>query len=168
DLAKVGMSGHSFGAITTQAVSGQRGGGGWLAATDARIKAAVVMSPSGSRQGESAEQAFGQVTIPWLLMTGTRDLSPIGGIDMASRLAVYPALPPGGKYELVLHEAEHSAFSERAAPRAKRNRNHHRVILALSTAFWDAYLREDPAARAWLDGTGPATVLEEDDRWQRK
>ena len=89
---------------------------------------------------------------------------------MASRLAVYPALPAGGKYELVLHNAEHSAFTDRALPgdTQQRNPNHHRAILALSTAFWDAYLRNDPAAKAWLDGDGPSSVLEKDDRWQKK
>ena len=94
----------------------------------------------------------------------------IGGADVASRLAVYPALPPGGKYELVLHGAEHSAFTDRALPgdRNTRNPNHHRAILALSTAFWDAWLRDDPNARAWLEGAGPATILEPQDRWQRK
>jgi len=49
-----------------------------------------------------------------------------------------------------------------------RNPNHHRAILALSTAFWDAYLRGDAAARAWLDGDGPRSVLEPKDRWQKK
>ena len=47
-----------------------------------------------------------------MLMTGTRDLAVIGKADLESRLAVYPALPPGGKYELVLDRAEHSAFPE--------------------------------------------------------
>ena len=103
-------------------------------------------------------------------MTGTKDVAPIGQADLASRLAVYPALPAGGKYELVLDRAEHSAFSERPlrGDREKRNGNHHRAILALSTAFWDAYLRRDAAARAWLDGEGPRSVLEKNDRWQRK
>ena len=169
DLTRVGMSGHSFGALTTQAVGGERFPGVAQGFTDARIKAAVLFSPSSPRRGDAA-QAFGGVGIPWMLMTGTRDVSPIGGAEVESRLAVYPALPPGGKYEVVLHGAEHSAFSERALPgdTAQRNPNHHRVILALSTAFWDAYLRQDPAAKAWLDGDGPATVMEKDDRWQRK
>jgi hypothetical protein len=42
------------------------------------------------------------------------------------------------------------------------------VILALSTASWDAWLRGDEAARGWLDGDGPRCVLEKGDRWQRK
>ena len=96
-----------------------------------------------------------------------RGLRPIGA---RVTLAVFPALPPGGKYELVLDGAEHSAFSEQGLRRneASRNPNHHRAILALSTAFWDAWLREDAAARAWLDGDDARSVLEKGDRWQRK
>ena len=169
DLKHVAMTGHSFGAVTTQAVSGQRLSAG-LSVTDPRIKAAVLFSPSGPRKGGRAEQSFGSVDIPWLLMTGTRDISRIGGITLESRLSVYPALPAGSKYELVLDGAEHSAFTERALPgdRGQRNPNHHRVILALSTAFLDAYLKEDAAARAWLDGPDARGVLEKGDRWQRK
>jgi len=42
------------------------------------------------------------------------------------------------------------------------------VILATSTAFWDAYLRDDKSARAWLDGPGPSTVMEKADKWEKK
>jgi len=170
DMKRIGMSGHSFGAVTTQGVSGQRTARGGAAFTDARIKAALAMSPNAPRNGGDPKQLFGGVTIPWLLMTGTNDVAFVGDADVASRQAVYPALPAGGKYELVLDGAEHSAFSDRPLPGDKeaRNPNHHRVILALSTAFWDAWLRDDAQARAWLDGKGPSTVLEPRDRWQRK
>jgi predicted dienelactone hydrolase len=169
DLKRIGMSGHSFGAVTTQGVSGQRTALGAASFTDPRIKAALAMSPSSPRNGDPT-RAFGGVAIPWLLMTGTNDVAVVGDADVASRLAVFPALPPGGKYELVLNGAEHSAFSDHALPgdKEKRNPNHHRAILALSTAFWDAWLREDAEARAWLDGAGPSSVLEKQDRWQKK
>lgn len=169
DLDYLGMCGHSFGALTTQLVSGQKVGLGRLNPTDNRIDAAVLFSPGSPRQG-SVEQAFGSVKIPWLLMTGTHDGSPIGGQTPDSRLAVYPALPPGDKYEVVLHEAEHSAFSDRALPgdAKSRNPNHHRAILALSTAFWDAFLKSDKEAKTWLKGDGPKSILEPADRWQHK
>lgn len=156
DGTRVGMSGHSFGAVTTQYVGGQQ-----PYRRDGRIRACLPMSPSLPRRGGNVFQA---VDIPWLLMTGTRDLAPIGGADLASRLGVYPALPPGDKYELVLDGAEHSAFTERKAG----NPNHHRAILALSTAFWDAFLKGDADALAWLRGPGPRSVLEPKDRWQQK
>ncbi|QJR16692.1 alpha/beta hydrolase family protein [Usitatibacter palustris] len=168
ELARVGMSGHSFGALTTQAVAGQSMPKA-VKALDGRIRAVIVCSPSAPRRGETAK-AFDGVAIPWLLMTGTHDTALIGDIPLSSRYAVYPALPPGGKYELVLDGAEHSAFTDRALPGDKeaRNPNHHRAILALSTAFWDAYLLGDRAARAWLDGASVRGVLEPKDRWQRK
>jgi len=170
DLEHVGMSGHSFGAQTTQALSGQSYPVFGQQGTDRRIKAAVIMSPGSPRGRRDPAAAFAAVKIPWLLMTGTRDTSPIGGQTVESRLAVFEALPSGGHYELLLHEAEHSAFTDRPLPgdSAPRNPAHHRAILAVSTAFWDATLRDDTAARAWLDGAGPRSILATDDRWQTK
>jgi predicted dienelactone hydrolase len=169
NLKQLGMSGHSFGAMTTQAVGGQTFPLIGRKLTDSRIRAAVAFSPSTPRQGDTAK-AFGSVTIPWLLMTGTLDGSPIGGQTPQTRLQVFPNLPAGDKYQVVLDQAEHSAFGERALPgeRNKRNPNHHRVILALSTAFWDAYLQENAAAKAWLTGDGPKSVLEAADQWESK
>jgi predicted dienelactone hydrolase len=169
DLNRIGMSGHSFGAVTTEAVSGEAIAGGGMPFTDPRIKAAIMFSPSSPHGGTSPAVAFSRVKIPWLLMTGTEDVAPIGDTDVQSRLAVFPALPPGGKYELVLFGAKHSVFTDRPLPESeKRNPNHHRAILAISTAFWDAWLKKDTRARAWLDGNGPRSVLEKKDRWQMK
>jgi predicted dienelactone hydrolase len=167
DLTTVGMSGHSFGAVTTEAVSGETLPLSGTKLTDARIHAAVIMSPSPPKS-ESAERAFAAVKIPWLLMTGTKDIAPIGAADLNSRLAVFPALHGASKYEVVLNNAEHSAFTDRALPgdHEARNPNHHRVILALSTAFWDAYLQNNKDALAWLNGTGPRSVMESADDWK--
>jgi len=167
DLKHVGMSGHSFGARTTQAVAGQTG---WPArdGPDNRIDAAVIFSPSAPRL-RSAEAAFGSVTIPWLLMTGTDDVAPIGGATVASRLAVFPALPAGGKFELVLADGTHAAFTDHDGTlQHDRNPNHHRAIKAISTAFWDTYLKGDAEAKIWLTGDGPREVLEPADQWQSK
>jgi predicted dienelactone hydrolase len=167
DLKKVGMSGHSFGAVTTEAVSGEALPTGRQSFTDPRIKAAIAFSPSSPKMS-NPENAFGPIKIPWMLMTGTKDVAPIGDMDVASRLKVYPALQGAPKYEVVLNNAEHSVFTDRALPgdHEPRNPNHHRVILALSTAFWDAYLRDDTRALAWLNGSGPRSVMEPGDQWQ--
>lgn len=168
NLGLVAMSGHSFGAITTQAVSGQkdmflrRG-------PDERIDAAIILSPSSPRF-RSAAAAFGEVRIPWLLMTGTEDVSRIGNQTVSSRLAVFPALPSGNKYELVLYEAKHSAFTEAFFLNENDNRrpHHHLAIKSISTAFLDMYLKKDPRAKEWLIGEGPQSVLAINDRWQTK
>ncbi|MBM4777554.1 MAG: dienelactone hydrolase [Archangiaceae bacterium] len=168
DLAHVGMSGHSFGAVTTQAVSGQSFPFSPIDPRERRISAAVMMSPSMPRRGDP-KKAFASVAIPWLLMTGTHDEAPIGKQTAQSRLEVFPLLPPGDKYQVVFDGAEHSAFSDRALPgdSKPRNPNHHRAILALTTAFFDATLRNDAAAKAWLTKDA-RSVLEEKDVWQTK
>jgi predicted dienelactone hydrolase len=170
DLSRLGMSGHSFGAVTTQGVSGQRTRTGSSQFTDERIKAAVIMSPNSPKNGGEPAKLFGGVSIPWILMTGTRDVAAVGDADVESRLAVFPGLPAGNKYQIVLDGGEHEAFSDHALPgsKNKRNPNHHRVILALSTAFWDAYLQEDKQAKTWLDGSGPSQILDKTDRWDKK
>jgi len=171
DLDRIGMSGHSFGAITTQAVSGQSFGFLGQRFTDPRIDAAIAFSPSSPRLGDPA-RAFGSVSIPWLLMTGTKDEALIvGGADAEARLDVFPHLPKSiDAYELVLKDAEHSAFSEGPLPgdQEPRNPNHHRAILEISTTFWNAYLNDNAEARAWLQGDGARSVLEDGDRWQAR
>ena len=154
DMTRVGMSGHSFGAHTTQAVGGQSFP--WIGRrfVDSRIDAALALSPSRPGRGDPG-RTFGGVTIPWMLMTGTHDEAVIGEQTAASRREVYPALPETiAKYELVLNGAEHSAFADGglSGDRKPRDANHHRSILAISTAFWDGYLRDDAEAIAWLHG----------------
>lgn len=168
DMQRVGMSGHSFGAVTTQAVSGQTDVFGRQRFTDERIDAAIAFSPSTPRRG-TPEQGFGSVKIPWLLMTGTKDTAAIGGQTVETRQQVYPALPKTiDKYQLVLYKAEHSAFTDRAlrGDTEPRNPNHHRVILALSTAFWDTYLNKNSAAQEWLQGKSAKELLESEDSWE--
>jgi predicted dienelactone hydrolase len=128
-----------------------------------RIRAAIAFSPNAPFAG-TPENAFGSVDIPWMLMTGTKDDSPLTGTSYQTRLLVYPALPPGNKYELVLYGAQHSVFAERK----ESSPEHRRAILALSTAFWDVQLRGDAAAKAWLGGKGARSVLGAQDRWQHK
>lgn len=169
DAKRIGVSGHSFGAMTSQVAGGMAMpvvGTSWA---DPRVRAIVAYSPSPPR-GSNPETAFGKVNRPWLLLTGTEDDSPIQDMDPSERRKVFAALPPGSKYECVLWGAQHSAFSERAlrGDRSQRNPNHHRAMLGLTVAFWDAYLKEDPSARAWLDGDGPRSILEAKDVWQSK
>ena len=171
DLNRVGMSGHSFGAATTQAVSGQTLFTTASSTRDPRIKAATALSPSLPSFGDP-EAAFASVDIPWLLMTGTKDDAPVAGVGSSvdGRLAVFSALPEGDFYELVLFEGEHHAFTDRQLNSIQNPRNpaHHSIVKALSTAFWDAMLLGDMSSLTWLRGEGADTVLETGDTWQYK
>lgn len=170
DLEHIGMSGHSFGAVTTMGVAGRKfpvpGD-----VQDERLDAFLPMSPNVAN-GITPAEAFGHLTKPILCMTGTEDGSPLEPtLDPATRQQVYAALPPGDKYQLVLEGAEHSAFGDGGGRRdGQRNPDHHPVILALSTRFWDAYLKNDESAKQWLQSAKPKeeTPMAEADRWEWK
>lgn len=168
DFEWVGMAGHSYGAITTQALCGQRHPAVKRGFVDERIDAGLALSPSPPAFGD-ADRAFGAITRPMMLMTGTDDGSVIGKTTPEGRRDVYAAMPAGSKYELVLDGADHLAFGD-LPPRGARARDHryHRVIKGLSTAFWDAYLGQDATARSWLDHGQPRAMLEAKDLWQCK
>ena len=165
DLAHIGMSGHSFGAMTTQAMAGQSFGGR-LSFVEKRIDAALMMSPSIPKLGDPAK-AFGKITIPCLLMTGTEDDSPIGDMEPENRIKVFPSLTNAPAWQVVFDKATHMSFGERKGFRNRRESDrYHTAILALSTAFWDAHLRGDKAAAEWLNGEGAKKVLLPQDRWE--
>lgn len=171
DLEHIGLAGHSFGAVTTMGLAGRRFPLG-RDYCDERIDAFLPMSPQPGKARDPSG-TFGHITAPILCMTGTEDASPIDPVlTPEDRRKVYAALPPGDKYQLVLDGARHSAFGEdrgRLLARS-RNPNHHPAILAISTKFWDAYLKGDQAARKWLQSEAPreACPLNAKDVWEWK
>ncbi|WP_193214146.1 alpha/beta hydrolase family protein [Luteolibacter marinus] len=166
DLAHLGMSGHSFGALTTQAMAGEAKAGGRFSLREPRIDAAVMMSPSPPRAGSPA-LAFAPIDIPCLLMTGTKDDSPIGGTSPGDRLKVFPHLKKASAWQVVFDQGNHMIFSDRdPLGKTARNARYHRAILALTTAFWDAHLKGDAAAGKWLRDGSARSVLASEDLWQ--
>lgn len=168
DLEHIGMSGHSFGAQTTQAIAGQTALRGNITARDKRIDAAVMMSPGPPAVGDPAS-AFSAISIPCLLMTGTRDASPIGNTKPEDRLKVFAHLENAPAWQVVFDGATHMDFGERDGLLSGmlRDPRYHKAILALTTAFWDATLSDNDAARAWLNGDGAKFVLIQSDRWEK-
>lgn len=166
NLKKIGMSGHSFGAVTTQTLAGQTLALGQTSFAEPRITAAIMMSPSPPKAGDPAK-AFSTIHIPCLLMTGTEDSSPIGNSKAEDRLKVFPRLKKADAWQVVFDKATHSSFGEREMTgKTNEATRYHRAILALSTAFWDAQLRGDSAALAWLKSSAARSVLIETDRWE--
>jgi len=166
DLEHIGMSGHSFGANTTQCVSGQAFAGARVSFLEPRIDASLMMSPSAPAIGNPSD-AFATIRIPCLLMTGTRDDSPIGNSTPADRLKVFPHLTRAPAWQVVFDGATHMDFGQRSlGGKVKSGTRYHRAILALSTAFWDSKLKGDASAEAWLMGDGAKSVLDSKDVWQ--
>jgi predicted dienelactone hydrolase len=158
DLTRIGMTGHSFGAFTTQVIAGQQFGRRAPTAADPRVKAAVAFSPM-VRNRVDAEMQFNNVSIPFMSVTGTLDTETIGAnVAAEERVRPFYAMPPGGKFLVVFKNADHMCFSGRSA-----SIDHNRATMAqavepqvvrasqvLTLAFWDAYLKGNAQAERWL------------------
>ena len=157
----IGVAGHSFGAFTTLAIGGQSIGFRKATLADPRVRALIPMSaPANKAPAALLSQKYQAIRIPCLHMTGTEDSSPIGDTSPADRRIPFDHMQGTDQYLLTFTGGDHMVFSGRA----RRNQNPQdepmqHIIRAASLAFWDAYLRDDPSAKAWLKTGGFESAL---------
>lgn len=146
DLTRVGVAGHSFGAHTALVVLGvtldlaEKDDSSFR---DPRVRAGVAMSPPGPGILGVNEDDYERLAAPLLVVTGTKDIGP-GTRDPRERRIPYDRSAIPGSMLVTIRDAQHLAYSDRGSPR------HHDWILQQTTAWWDAWLKDDAAARAWL------------------
>lgn len=160
DRSRLGISGHSAGAYTTQLVIGVkarvRGAGERATLADERFKAAIVISGQGLTHRALTRDSWSGVRKPMLVIAGSRDTSPVSNETPASRRHPYEFAPPGDKYLLFLEGATHASYSGKSLTRLLNDEpvKHPQAIVdavaAQTLAFWDAYLKNDATARTYL------------------
>eukprot|EP01138_Halocafeteria_seosinensis_P006409 gb/GECG01006552.1/.p1 GENE.gb/GECG01006552.1/~~gb/GECG01006552.1/.p1 ORF type:complete len:325 (+),score=21.38 gb/GECG01006552.1/:1-975(+) len=163
NLQVIGMSGHSFGALTTQVMAGQsigRGGRFMPSQKENRFRAGIAYSPSlPAFLVDNPAPFVGTISLPMLYMTGTADSSPRTQQDYTSRMKVYEHCNAQDQYLLVLNGGDHMVFSDRRPYRGipPTRDTHERIIKLSSLAFWDAFLKNSDAALYWLRSSGLST-----------
>lgn len=163
DMARLGMSGHSFGAVSTLTAAGMKLGRRGIAQFhEPRFRAAIAYSPNKPIGARDVDAAFADVAIPILHFTGTEDGNPLDPSQPPSdRQIPFRAIPAAGQYLVVLNGGDHGVFGgqRRRGETVATDEAYHRLICEMSVAFWDAYLMDDAAARAWLRDGGAAGEL---------
>ncbi|MBL8515092.1 MAG: dienelactone hydrolase [Betaproteobacteria bacterium] len=144
DASRIGLAGHSFGAQTTLAVSGQKAPNlAGQSGLDARVVAAIAFSPN-ARNKQNLPRQFGDIRIPFFSITGTEDGSVLGdGTTWQDRTLPFEHMPEGGKFLLVLDGADHMVFGGLDLRRRTKTAIDVRVqghIKASTLAFWRAQL----------------------------
>jgi predicted dienelactone hydrolase len=169
DRDTIGVGGHSFGAHTAQLMGGlslkmpqrmrdtrRRGATDRrFEIADARPQAILAISPQG--RGESIDDKSWQgMTRPTMFITGSHDTSPRNDHSASWRLDAFNFSPAGDRYLCFIDGAYHNfggisgvVRREDAGP---QNDDHVQYVRSASLAFWDAWLKKNETARAWLDG----------------
>lgn len=173
DQKRLGMSGHSFGAQTTLAVTGQKAASiGGPSGLDVRITAAIAFSPNARNKNNLARQ-FGDITLPFFSITGSEDSSILADdTTAADRRLPYDNMPSGQKYLAVFDGGDHMVFGGHGFGQRRaetpRDEKIQLEVMAGTLAFWNAYLKHDAAARRWLDEGGFKSTIESKDIFERK
>jgi predicted dienelactone hydrolase len=190
DLERVGMAGHSFGAYTTLAVIGEvfiSKRGIPVSLPDPRVRAAIAMSAPVPARTDDFDETFGSIKVPCLHMTGTADDSPLSDTKAADRRIPFDHIKIADQYLVTFKGGDHMIFPGRLRPAGdgvktaggfdllpgmngnpEKDALFHEFILMSTTAFWDAYLKGDAAAKAWLAGGGFEAALGQDGTFEKK
>lgn len=180
DRERIGVSGHSFGAWTTLAVAGQRvrlpgaQDGSW---SDPRPKAFAALSPNGpgvlGRDGDLAA-----CTRPMLIMTGSDDRQPAmlspPGVERSGawRRQTFDQLPAGEKLLAWFDGSRHCTYSAGAGNvltgEPPPDPAQVEAVAVITLAWWDAQLRGDEKAKAWLADPATPTTFGAWAKFERK
>lgn len=160
DMSALGISGHSFGAMTTQVISGQLAGKGSTPEHFyiPEFKAGILYSPVPTFRLEAPEQdIYGAIQTPLLFMTGTEDDSPVEGFDHTTRAAIFdlagtPKNTNPGHMLLVIDGADHMVFngSRGQLPDYAGIDHDKDVIKIAALAWWDWHLKDDTSALKFI------------------
>lgn len=151
DMSRVGMSGHSYGALSTLVAVGQRvpGAAPPTRFAEPRIRAAVAYSPNKPR-GDDPKAAFATVKTPMLHFTGTADVTPF---DLEKtpfeRTTPFQAIQGADQFLIVLDGADHGLFGGRRGTGGvlkPTDPPQMEIVKAETIRFWRAYLKDDGAA----------------------
>ncbi len=165
DRARIAVAGHSAGALTTQMAIGvkvrTRESLRLHSVADARIDAAIVISGQGTTSRMLAKDSWSDARKPMLVIAGSKDTSPASDETPASRREPFELAPAADKYLLFIEGATHSSYqgpgaASRRALRLLGEKDGPDLNLigdavsSQTTAFLDAYLRDDRGARDYL------------------
>jgi len=165
DRERIGMAGHSAGALTTQMAAGVKVRGVTPGAMfearsvgDPRIDAAILISGQGTTNRLFTDQSWNELPTPLLVITGSKDYAAISNETPASRREPFEKAKPGDKYLVFIEGATHSSYQGRG-PAARLDREQPSdaelnmitsVTSSATLAFLDMCLKDDKGARAYL------------------
>jgi predicted dienelactone hydrolase len=174
DATSIGVAGHSFGAMTALQCAGQMAwqqNGNAVSLADPRVAAVVAMSAPVSEQVRThADATYAAVTVPCLHLTGTHDDGMAAPMPPKYRRIPFDHLAHSDQYLITFNGGDHMVFVGRRLLDRQLPKDHvfHRLILQSTTAFWDAYLKGDSAAKNWLANGGFEATLGADGVFEKK
>jgi len=156
DFDRLGMSGHSFGALTTQIIAGQLTGNPHPEDfSDHRFKCALAYSPVPNiRIPRPAKEVYSPIALPMMHLSGTEDHSPLDGNIQEGRDEIFEYAGQNGvmQVSIVLDKADHMVFngSRGQLPDYDGMNLNKDQIKILALAWFDSNLKNNAKSGQWI------------------
>jgi predicted dienelactone hydrolase len=156
DPAKLAATGHSFGAFSAQQFGGAAAFNPdtqeYVLHPELQVNAIVAMSPPGPMFDTITAGSWQQLKTPTLVSTGTWDIQPSFWPDWRMHLMSWESAMPEHKYALVTQGADHFLGNLicRTDREAIPQTDALRMLKIATTAFLDAYLKDNAAAKDFI------------------
>lgn len=151
DLNHVGIAGYDLGAYAALLMAGQLPPEGGTSIHDPRVKAILSISPPFPPHSAPITEIYAPIEVPGLFFTGTRDEGIIGTTTSAQRRIPFDTITCNDQYLVTFDGTDHLLYAGHFRSILPRNDVlYHTSIARLSANFWNAYLKEDPNALAFM------------------
>lgn len=168
DLTRIGVGGHDFGAQTVLGLVGQVLPGR-IAFAESRVKAVLAMSSPVPLGQIPLDVTYGDIALPCLHITGTADNSIVATTQAYQRRLPFDHTSGADQFLVTFYGADHMTYSGHIrAANGTHDAMYQRRIAECSAIFWDAYLKDDANAKAWLAADGLKEYLASIARVEKK
>ena len=162
NLERMALMGHSFGALTAQAIAGvpvHDPSGTEIPLVNPKFLAFIGMSPYGEafpaqRLGMTRD-GYAKIRRPVLFISGDRDDLWTLGRGSKTHLDPFHWVDSLERYHLLIKDTRHADFSEMFGRIKRRTAL---LVNSTSTAFLDSYLKDDQAALDYMKSELPFAV----------
>ena len=140
DLRKIAVAGNDLGALGALLVAGQLPPDNGPSLRDNRVAAVLALSPPVFCEAELGAEVYAGVTVPLMVVTGTKDDGIVGSTKARQRRLPYDSVSRSDRYLVVLDGGDHRVYGRRIVG---SDESFHKTISAETSDYLSAYLLGD-------------------------
>lgn len=140
DLRRIAVAGNDLGALGALLVAGQLPPDNGPSLRDNRVAAVLALSPPVFCEAERGAEVYSGVTVPLMVVTGTKDDGIVGSTKARQRRLPYDSVSRNDRYLVVLDGGDHRVYGRRIVG---FDESFHKTIGAETSDYLSAYLLGD-------------------------
>lgn len=140
---KIAVAGNDLGALGALLVAGQLPPDNGPSLYDERVSAVLAMSPPVFCEAEQGPEVYAYVSVPLMVVTGTKDDGIVGSTKAYQRRVPYDSVRFSDRYLVVLEGGDHRVYGGHNVGKQNSDAMYQDTIRIATSDFLSAYLQDD-------------------------